>query len=74
MLFIVIVFYLASSLCFVYKNLAQLRMALEGLLLVIGGIQCGGMFLNIGLEMITVNALHIKLQAIVDDVFSSKKI
>lgn len=72
MLFIVIAFYLASGSCFIYKNLAQLRMALEGLLLVIAGLQCGGMFFNIGLEMKTVKALHIKLQAIVDEVFSSK--
>lgn len=67
-LMIAFVFFIISSMMFVIQNLEQnIGVAIETFIMVIGGIQFGGMFLNVRLNSKTVKALHLKIQEIIDD-------
>lgn len=66
-LFILSVFSIASSAAFVYKNYCQFEAALQSIFVIIAGIQCGGMYLSVGLKMKEVKILQIELQNIVDE-------
>lgn len=66
-LFILIAFSITSSLVFAYTNMSQFGAALEACYIVIAGVQCGGMYLSVGLKMKQVKLLQQKLQEIVDE-------
>lgn len=66
-----VIFIIISCAVFLLNNGSDFGAALKAFLCIITGIQCGGMFLSIGLNMIKVKTLHLKLQEIVDDVYSS---
>lgn len=59
-------FTLISSTTFIYQSSCELKITLQLWLIIIGAIQCSGMYLNIGLKMRQVKVLHLKLQEIVD--------
>ena len=61
------VFFVTSSAAFVYLNWPNLEIVLEPFLIVLAGVQYGGMFLSVGLNMKKVKLLHITLQKIVDE-------
>lgn len=67
MLFHIGVFCIGASCVFVYKNITDLGLAFATCLIVVAGFQCGGMFLSFGLNMTTVNTLHLKLQNVVSE-------
>lgn len=67
MLFHIIVVCIISSSVFVYQHSSDLEVAFATCLIVVAGLQCGGMFLSVGLKMTTVKTLHLKLQEIIDD-------
>lgn len=50
----------------IYENSLKLTLALDALLTLFSGIQCGGMFINLGLGMEKIRIFHLKLQEIVD--------
>lgn len=53
---------------FVFENLNKNTGAvIQTLMIVIGGIQFLGMHFNVGLQNKMIKALHLKLQAIVDE-------
>lgn len=66
-----VIFYIISFSVITLKTVSDFGAALQACLCVITGIQCGGMFLSIGLKMIKVKTLHLKLQKIVDEVYLS---
>lgn len=61
-----VVFLTLSSAVFAIQNVSAITLALQNLTLIIGGMQCAGMFISIGINMKKVKVLHLKLQAIVD--------
>lgn len=61
----VFVFFTISSSAFVYLNWPNLEIILEPFLMVMAGLQYGGMFISIGLNMRKVKLLHLTLQSIV---------
>lgn len=65
-LFILSVFSIASTAMFGYTNFDHFEVALHGFFVMIAGIQCGGMYLSIGLKMRKVKILQIKLQQLID--------
>lgn len=71
-LFHVIVFVLIGGIVYATNNVSDFTIVLETCVTIIGGIQCGGMYLSIGLKMRKVKALHLKLQKIVDDAVTSR--
>lgn len=56
-----------SSTVFVYQNRENLELALLTALVIVAGLQAGGMFLAVGLKMATVKTLHLRLQEIIDN-------
>lgn len=70
-LFSVISFTIGSSAVYIYKNSTHFEMVSEPILIVIAGLQAGGMFLSVGLNMKKIKILHIKLQEIVDESMSN---
>lgn len=58
---------ITSSAVYVYANTDKFGDTLDPCSIVISGITCACMYLNIGLKMIKAKALHIKLQDIVDE-------
>lgn len=56
-----------ASAVFILKNSSDVKPSLGAMKICVGVVQCGGMFLGIGLKMIKVKALHLKLQSIVDE-------
>lgn len=50
----------------IYENQLKFKLVLDALLTLISGIQCGGMFINLGLGMEKIRIFHLKLQKIVD--------
>lgn len=63
----VILFTIISSAIFIYENVSQFELALQTSIIVIAGLQCGGMFLTFGLNIKKVKELHINLQNFVDE-------
>lgn len=66
-LFILSVFSITSSAAYVFKNYWQFEAAMQSMFVIIAGIQCGGMYLSVGLKMKKVKILQIELQKIVDE-------
>ncbi|XP_055304812.1 odorant receptor 67a-like [Sitodiplosis mosellana] len=66
-LFILCTFSITSCAMFAYKNFSQFGAALEAIYIMIAGVQCGGMYLSVGLKMKQVKLLQQKLQEIVDE-------
>lgn len=64
--FFVLIFLTFSTAVFTLQNVAQIDLALQNVSLFTAGIQCAGMFINIGAKMKTVKLFHLKLQDIVD--------
>lgn len=64
--FVTIVFSISSSAIFVFRNLSNFQSSLGACLLVIAGLQNGGLFLSTGLNMKRIKVLHLKLQELVD--------
>lgn len=60
------IFTLISSATYIYQTSYQVEVTLQLWLIIIGGVQCVGMFLSIGCQMKQVKALHLKFQEIVD--------
>ena len=58
---------LTSGTFFLRYHAYEVKPALGAFKIVFSGIQCGGMFLGIGLKMIIVKALHLELQRLVDE-------
>lgn len=56
-----------SSAVFVYQNISELGNALRSSIIVVGIGQAIGMFMWFGLKIVSVKALHLKLQEIVDE-------
>lgn len=56
-----------SSSAFIYKNPTDFQAALDSFVIIIAVCQAFGAFLNIGLKMMNIKALHLKLQEIVDE-------
>lgn len=50
-----------------FRHFPELDLILEPLLIIIAGMQSGGMFLSIGLSMNKVKALYLTVQKIVHD-------
>lgn len=65
-LFVILVFVIISSAMYMFKNFTDFELAIQAFVVVIAGIQTGGMFISIGLKMKTVKMFHIKLQEFVD--------
>lgn len=57
---------IGSSCVFIHQHRSDLELALATCSIVVAGFQCGGMFLSVGLKMITIKALHLKLQDVVN--------
>lgn len=62
---IVSVFLISSAYTAIFSS--EFQTGIQAWLLVIAGLQSGGMFLSIGLEMQRIKTLQLKLQAIVDE-------
>lgn len=75
-LFCAIVCDVCSSAVFIYNDSSPLGANLDPFFILISGIQCGGMYLNLGLKLEKVQSLHLKLQEIVDqgDLVKNKKV
>lgn len=65
-LFIGITFNVIGSTVMVYKYWPDLDIILEPCTIVMGGLQCVGLYLSIGLKMEVIKMLHLQLQKIVD--------
>ena len=61
------IFCVMSSGAFIYLNWPDLEVVLEPFFIAMGGLQCGGMLLSVGLNMRKVKLLHFNLQQIVDE-------
>lgn len=64
--FFVFIFLTFSTAVFTFQNVSQINLALQNVSLFIAGIQCAGMYINIGNNMKNIKVLHLKLQGIVD--------
>lgn len=56
---------------FIMENLSEVKASLGAFKIAFSAIQCYGMFLGIGLNVIIVKALHLKIQQIVDEGMST---
>lgn len=59
-------FTLISSATYIFQTSSEVEVTLQLWLIIIGGIQCVGMFLSVGFKMKKVKAVHLKLQEVVD--------
>lgn len=53
--------------CIMFRYFPDLDLILEPLLIIIAGVQSGGMFLSIGLNMKNVKALYLAIEKVVHD-------
>lgn len=66
-LFTLGVFSITSTGVYAYKNIGHFEAALQGIFVAIAGIQCGGMYVSVGLKMDKIKDVQSKLQNMVDD-------
>lgn len=62
---------LLGGAAFIYENPNDVKPALGAFKIAFSAIQCYGMYLGIGLNVIIVKALHLKIQQIVDEGIST---
>lgn len=55
-----------SSCVFIYQDSSPLGTNLDPFFIVISGLQCGGMYFSLGIQQQNVQALHVKLQQIIE--------
>lgn len=65
-LFFILTFFTISGIVFTFQNISQPNLVLPNITLVVGTLQCVGMYINIGVNMKKIKVLHLKLQGIVD--------
>lgn len=66
MLFISITFIISST-TYAYQNVIEFSATLRACLFTIGTIQATGMFINFGFNTSKIQAVHLKLQELVDE-------
>lgn len=66
-IFLAFVLFVFSNAWYIYRIPTQFQAKIEAFLLIVAGIQYGGMFISIGFNMKKTKILHLKLQEIVDE-------